>query len=374
MAQQKTASPGTAAEDGLPLPKPVPEKVTNPDGSTTTIVHPWGSRTEATTVDKNGALASTVIKYPTYNGGQITIIQTGSKTVKVESDANGTIRHLERVDSDTSTKNMFDYDEKGQLQKAWVFRRNEQGKEEPQEIYEASNTPSGSPERYNKDTNKFEPIKKGDWEDITDRLNATAADIKSIRDRFAPVEKPVAPTPTPESVDDLADVRAEAAKQPMEMVHEPGPLAPPSDPFATRQAQAREAEKQLDSCLIGTWRSVSIEVIPLNEKGGGEGIVITINEDHSVTIDYTAMTPMSGGHAKNVWRGVASGHMWASKGYAGTASVEKAEAYLITNGQRNPQGNYKDLGPAKISRYRCDEETLTVESVIHRIVYKKQKE
>ena len=364
-----------AAVAQLAVPKPVPQTIKNPDGSTTTIVRPWDNRTEATTVDKNGALVSTVIKYPTYNGGQITIIQTGTRTVTVESDANGTIRHLTKMDSDTRTKNVFDYDEKGQLQKAWVFRTNEQGKEVPQEIYEAQNTPSGSPERYNKDTNKFEPIKKGDWEDITDRLNATANDIKSIRDQFAPVEKAtLTPSPTPEAKDDLADARAEAAKEPMTIAKEPGPLAPPSNPFEKREKEQREAEKQLDPCLVGTWRSEFVEVMLLHEKGGGAGIVMTIKEDKSITIDYNGMTPMTGGNAKNVWQGTASGHMWASQGRAGTTSVDTAQAYLVTNGKRNPRGSYADLGPTKISRYTCDETTLVVESVTHRFTYKRQKE
>jgi hypothetical protein len=380
LAQQQpptspAGQPSKGADAGLAVPKPVPQTIKNPDGSTTTIVRPWDNRTEATTVDKNGALVSTVIKYPTYNGGQITIVETGTTTVTVESDANRTIRHLQKMDSDTRTKKVFDYDEKGQLQKAWVFRTSEEGKEEPQEIYEAANTPSGSPERYNKDTNKFERVKKDDWEDITDRLNATANDIKSIRDQFAPVEKAtLTPSPPPEAKDDLAEARAEAAKEPMTMPKERGGLAPPSNPFEKREELQGEAEKQLDPCLVGTWRSEVVEVPVLHEKGGGAGIVITIKEDKSVTVDYNGMTPMIGGNARNVWRGTASGHMWASQGHAGTTDIDTAQAYLVTNGNRNPRGSYADLGPAKISRYTCDETTLIVESVTHRFTYKRQKE
>jgi len=81
--------------------------------------------------------------------------------------------------------------------------------------------------------------------------------------------------------------------------------------------------------------------------------------------DYTEMAPMRGGNASNVRKGIASGHMWATKGHAGVTSVKKAEAYLMTNGKVHPQGNYKDLGPAKISNYKCDETTLAVENTLH---------
>ena len=49
--------------------------------------------------------------------------------------------------------------------------------------------------------------------------------------------------------------------------------------------------------------------------------------------DYTEMAPMRGGNASNVWKGIASGHMWATKGHAGVTSVKKAEAHLMTNGK-----------------------------------------
>src|SRR5947209_4903329 len=67
VAQEKPAGTSTAGKPpksddvGLPLPKPVPQVVNNPDGSTTTTSRS-GRGTRAITVDKDGALVSTVIK------------------------------------------------------------------------------------------------------------------------------------------------------------------------------------------------------------------------------------------------------------------------------------------------------------------------
>jgi hypothetical protein len=363
----------TPANQGLPLPKPASEVIKNADDSTTTISHPSSGRTEIRTVDSHGNLVGTVTKYSTSDGTQTTIVDAGNQHVVTQTDRNGVVRHMEKLDSDKGTKTTFDYDEKGQLQKAWFFKTKANGGWEPDDIYEAPTSPDGQyGQQYNRDTKKFEKI---GWAGKKDELDKIAADIKGFREQFDQ-QKP----------DDLDAVRMEAAKNPMELAEPPaatptptvgnlsGPLPPPSDPFKAREAEQQETEKQLDPCLKGTWRSESIEVILLHERGGGDGIVITIGEDHSVTIDYSAMTPMRGGNANNVWKGVASGHMWATNGRAGVTSIEKAEAYLITNGRRNPQGNYKDLGPAKITKYQCDETTLVTETVTHRITYKRQTE
>lgn len=360
-----------APNEGLPLPKPASEVTKNADGSTTTISHPWSGRTEIKTVDSHGTLISTVTKYSASDGTQTTIVDTGNQHVVTQTDSNGVIRHMEKLDADKGTKTAFDYDANGQLQKAWFFKTKENSGWVPDDIYEAPTSPDGQyGQEYNRDTKKFERIA---WAGKKEELDKMAADIKGIRDQF-----------DQSGPDPLDAVRMEAATQPMQLaepsstptpaVGNSGPLMPPSDPFKGREEQQRETEKQLDPCLKGTWRSESVEVILLHERGGGDGIVITIGEDQSVTIDYSAMTPMRGGHANNVWKGVASGHMWANKGRAGVTSVEKAEAYLITNGRRNPQGNFKDLGPAKITQYQCDETTLVTESVTHRITYKRQTE
>jgi YD repeat-containing protein len=349
---------------GSVLPPPgTPQTVKNADGSTTTTTRSPVGGTQVVTKDSKGNVISTVNKASIVSGGQSITVDAGNVSVSQTTDSRGNITHLVKKDPATGTTTTLDYDANGELIKAIMVVTGADGREKSRQVYEAKG-PNGTPERYNEATHSFERIDSNDWERIKKQVDATADEIKAIRDKFAQ---------EPEK-DELAAVREEAAKHPMELAHGSGPLPPPKDPFETRYEQQKELEKQLDPCLIGTWRSISNEVLLLNEKGGGEGIVITINEDHSITIDYSAMTPMSGGNAKNVWKGVASGYVWASQGRAGTTSVEKAEAYLITNGKRNPQGNYKDLGPAKITSYKCDDTTLTVESVTHRIVYQRQKE
>ena len=359
---EATAQSPTPPRSGL-APPGTPYTVTNKDGSTTTTTNLPGGGTQVVTKDAKGNVTSSVDRTSTVSGGQWVTVNTGNVSASEQIDGQGVIRRLIKTDLVTKTKTILDYNDKGELVKATVSVVGDDGSEKPKEIYDPKG-PDGSPERYNEAKHEFERIGLNDWDKLRKQLEATADEIKSIRNQYAS---------EPEK-DELAAVREEAAKHPMELVHDAGPLSLPKDPFETNYEQQKETEKQLDPCLIGSWRSISCEVIPLKEKGGGEGIVITINEDHSITIDYSAMTPMSGGNARNVWKGIASGHMWAAKGRAGTTSVEKAEAYLMTNGKRHPQGNYKDLGPAKITSYKCDETTLTVESVTHRIVYQRQKE
>jgi hypothetical protein len=395
------AQQSPSQKNAAPLATPDPSKylgpqnptrtIRNSDGTTTSVWVFGDGSTRTQTVNSKGEPIINVLSRSDsiYGvGGQLTRIEKFSPDgntlfIEEQRDSQGVVRHLVKSDSGSIARDEFHYGPDGNLVKATVSRDKPDEAGHMLNQYRPSSSNSSGGEQYNLATGKWEPVSADDWPKIAGRLDTVQKDISSIRDQFnpdqvKPVEKPVAAEPKPEKKpepeDDLAAVREEAAKHPMELVRSPGPLAPPSDPFKVREEQQREAEKQLDPCLIGTWRSVSIEATLLNEKGGGEGIVITINEDHSVTIDYTAMTPMRGGNAKNVWRGIASGHMWASKGRAGITSTERAEAYLMTNGQRNPQGNYKDLGPAKTTRYECNETTLVTESASHRITYTRQKE
>jgi hypothetical protein len=367
------------APPAIPLApvRPPPQTIKNSDGSTTTAWFYPNGTVYSETVNSKGELISkaTSRSDSTYGqGSQTTEIQKFSPDgntiyINEERDSHGVIRHLVRSDTGL-TRDEFRYGEDGKLVKATVSRQAPDETGHTSSDYRPSPDGSGG-ERYNLMTGKWEPVSHEQWPAIADRLRANEKDIQGARDKL---KAPKAPEKAPEPEDELASVREEAAKHPMEVAGSPGPLAAPSDPFETRERDQLEAEKQLDPCLVGTWRSESIEVTLLNEKGGGEGIVITIGKDRSVTIDYSAMTPMRGGHANNVWKGSAFGHMWAFKGRGGTTSIERAEAYLITNGRRNPQGNYKDLGPAKITRYECNETTLVTESVTHKITYARQKE
>src|ERR1700720_275320 len=177
VAQEKPAGTSTAGNPpksngvGLPLPKPPPPTtVTNPDGSTTTTTYSWGGGTTAVTVNTNGETVSTVRKAPLRDGGLRTEVITGNTSVTLEYDNKGTIRSLVKTNLDTRPSSMIQYDDKGQRVKATVSRTPLQGNGELLELYEAQNTPSGRPERYNKDKDKFETIMDSDWPSITDRL------------------------------------------------------------------------------------------------------------------------------------------------------------------------------------------------------------
>lgn len=271
------------------------------------------------------------------------------------TDKKGTIRQLVKMDAVMKTKHLFEYNESGQLEKASVFGVDADGNEKLQQIYEAKG-PSGGPERYNEEKNKFEPIKKGDWEDITNRLGKTEAEIKALRNQHASVEQPGAAEPAPDE-DELAKVREEAAKHPMSGPKE----APAGDGLAFPSPPT-----QVDPCLVGRWRSETVKD-PGPNHSGGDGIVLTIEKDAIITIDYNGMTPMRVKDSitgySNTWSGKATGHIKASKGATATVTTDESEwkhTYTDEKGGKREHPSKSGLGPASLHNrtYTCDETTL----------------
>ncbi|MDP2290830.1 MAG: hypothetical protein Q8M22_06550 [Actinomycetota bacterium] len=81
----------------------------------------------------------------------------------------------------------------------------------------------------------------------------------------------------------------------------------------------------VDRCLVGRWTSTASYIddtvtgAPVNERGGGAGIVLTIERDGTFTMDFTAATPSSTDLGDGIvlstqTRGVATGHLTAMDG------------------------------------------------------------
>jgi hypothetical protein len=368
VAQEKPAGKPSKSDDvGLPLPKPPPPTtVKNPDESTTTTTYPWGGQTTAVTTDSNGETVSTVTETPLRDGGQRTSIITGNTTVTVEYDGKGTIRSLVKTDLDKGTTNQLEYDDKGELVKASVFQFPVEkkgdvfqvGQGDLVQVYDVQNTPSGRPERYNKDKNKFEPITGDDWSAITDRLNAVANDIKSIRDQFAPIEKPVAAKKPTEPEDELAPIREEAAREPMRMPREGSVLPPPEPPEWLK----------IDPCLVGTWECVSYrEADNKYITGGGTGFRVTFTPDGTETVDYGPMKPIMASNDTVSYIGKASAQISAKNGMARLESMVDAGARLNAVSRaigldwkpKLPGLGAGGLGSAKgMTSYKCDGDSL----------------
>ena len=356
-----TPAAGKKDDAGLPLlGPPAPTKLVHQDGSTTTTSQ-WGRGTKAETVNKNGKLVSTVYTTPAYDGGQTTKVEAGTVNIITESDSHGVVRRLEKTDSSTLTKNVFEYDEKGQLVKASVFKSPAMGeKEEPQEIYETQNTASGSPERYNKETNKFERIPKSDWEDILDRLNKTESEIKEVRNRLTP--------------DELEKERMEAARHPMGEHDEP-PTIPGSEGSAAPLTKPKPREGlalpsnplDIDPCLIGTWEATSFVQTSTVGIKGGAGFRVTFTRDHRgliETIDYSKMQPLIAGDDPDPIQYRGSAKAWI-RAKDGMASVEKMENTGVTMSYRKFEPmRFPNLGPGGLgtvkgsSQYVCSGDTL----------------
>ena len=335
----QTSSPN----NGLPLPGPEsPIVVHNADGSTTSISQS-GRGTRTNTVDQNGAQISTVDKVSNFDGGRWITVGAGTVTTKTEYDSHGNVVRLERIDSGTGTRNLFEYDDNGQLLKASTFHRNADGKEEPQDIYDPRDTPSGKPERYNPETGKFERISKSDQDDIEFNLKKTADEIKGFQDKYALSDE-----------EEMAAIRAEAAKEPM--AGPDGQKTPTPTPTLS---------ESIDPCLVGTWECVSYQEKDGKITGGGTGFRVTFTSDGTETVDYGSIKPIMVGKDKLSYMGKASAKISTTDGVAKIESMTGAGASLdtIVLG-RVWQPRIPGLGAGGLgsttdkNRYQCNGDTL----------------
>ncbi|MGE3588759.1 MAG: hypothetical protein AB7L17_13635 [Ilumatobacteraceae bacterium] len=92
-----------------------------------------------------------------------------------------------------------------------------------------------------------------------------------------------------------------------------------------RKPETTETAPIVDPCLVGQWISTASYIddtvtgAPVNELGGGAGIVMTVSPDGSFTMDFNASTPSSTdmGHGlilSSQTIGVAHGHITATNG------------------------------------------------------------
>ena len=139
-------------------------------------------------------------------------------------------------------------------------------------------------------------------------------------------------------------------------------------------------EHPIDCCLIGTWRSVSL-VGPAGQRGGS-GIIMTIEGDGKITMDYTNMQSLEAekgnvGPAKydNFWKGTAQGYISTNNGAVTVVSVEKSElsGKTVVQGRTTEKPFGKNLGPGYVrSGYKCDKTTLTWTSAAEIFTFKRE--
>jgi hypothetical protein len=134
----------------------------------------------------------------------------------------------------------------------------------------------------------------------------------------------------------------------------------------------------VDSCLVGTWRSQTVQT-PVSS--GGAGIVLTINADGSESVDYKEMQPLKDTTGNtNLWAGTAAGYITAEKGKATLKSVTQSaltDTLTPVNGAARTSP-ISDLGPGALGgshyeySYTCDATTLTFKYVVYTLTFHRQ--
>lgn len=363
----KPPSPGPGAEEaGLPLPFSSPKKVTNADGSVTTTTRS-GNGIKIVTLGKDGSFISSAHQWPTAQGGSITTMSTPTHEMMIERDGQGYVRRVESSEPAKLTKKIFEYGEKGQLVKHWVFVAKALGqKEEPQEIYEAPASAGGTAQYYIKETDKFASMSNSDWEAVMKRAEAATDEVKAIREKLVPEQEDAA----------TAAAREEAARQPgLGPDEAPVPVwpggdgtAPPLSTPAPRQGLALPSNPlDFDSCLIGTWEAVSYRETARVQMTGGTGFKVTFTRDDTGLIeevDYSGMQPVKAGNDPDplIYRGSATARIKAKDG---AALLDKMERAGVTLKYREvPAMPLPTLGPGGLGTakgsvpYVCDRDTL----------------
>jgi hypothetical protein len=142
--------------------------------------------------------------------------------------------------------------------------------------------------------------------------------------------------------------------------------------------QAIERPVGLDACLVGTWRSQSVAILGNGE--GGVGIVMTIQKDGSLSIDYSGMSPLRSFGSTDFLSGKASGHIVASNG---KSAVESVESSSLTHTNKGPLGTrtnavgktlaYGAPGDDPSGNYACNKDTLTIKGSPYTVTYQRQK-
>ena len=131
---------------------------------------------------------------------------------------------------------------------------------------------------------------------------------------------------------------------------------------------AWEKDHPIDARLVGTWRSETVTRSLAPYKTGGAGIIMTIKDDGTITMDYNQMEPFKRDvpAQTTMWSGKASGKIKTCKNEAWLVSVEKSELTHKTTvaGGKDVTNPLKSTGPAAIAEtdkhipYEVDETTL----------------
>jgi len=137
----------------------------------------------------------------------------------------------------------------------------------------------------------------------------------------------------------------------------------------------------VDKCVVGQWKSEPV-IVSGQKMKGGDGIVMTIQADGTLSIDYGKMTPIpasSVGQGSNLWQGTATGQI---ETFEGKARVTRVTASAITWKFTDPQGKSQTtplsgLGPIALGNnpmdrsYRCNDTTLTYKNPPREFTFKR---
>jgi hypothetical protein len=140
--------------------------------------------------------------------------------------------------------------------------------------------------------------------------------------------------------------------------------------------------RPIDACVVGTWRSESAEADfggGLHEVGGS-GILLTVKEDGTETIDYSGMQPISGPNGElNVWSGTSTGKITTENGKAAIKSVEKSQlSHKFAYRGEERTNPLTGMGPASLGEnkpdpsYTCDATTLKFKLLVQTFIFKRQ--
>jgi serine/threonine protein kinase len=147
------------------------------------------------------------------------------------------------------------------------------------------------------------------------------------------------------------------------------PSAAPSVQAVVASVSPKPSNPNLDSCLMGTWRSVSVQVVN-NFEGvkavftGKGGVIMRIQPDGSTTEDYNKSAPLTakikGASYVETLRGVRKSHVETRGGKVYGSGFSGGPTYKMKRNGKNQSIKVTNPSTSYTLPYICSETRLTV--------------
>jgi hypothetical protein len=147
------------------------------------------------------------------------------------------------------------------------------------------------------------------------------------------------------------------------------PSAAPSVQAVVASVSPKPSNPNLDSCLMGTWRSVSVQVVN-NFEGvkavftGKGGVIMRIQPDGSTTEDYNKSAPLTakikGASYVETLRGVRKSHVETRGGKVYGSGFSGGPTYKMKRNGKNQSIKVTNPSTSYTLPYICSEARLTV--------------